>query len=425
MHLGDVVSSLDVEYFDPPYGEFTIARILKATEGRKTPVFRGVGDGFTGVGNLVDTRAKLFAFLGVSSDEEAYTKLLSAVENPGRAELVSTWRDMYREVDSLRKLPMVRYYEKEATPYITSGVVIGVGPQGVMNASIHRFSPLGDRRAVVRLVPRHLYQIYKANLRDGRETPIALAWGVHPLVLLAAATSPPYGVFELDVAAKLMGGLKIMAMDNGAVAPFMASVVIEGHLTAELATEGPFVDIVGVYDRVRKQPVVKVERIYVLREEAYVHYLLPAGLEHIMLMGFEKEAKIWKLAKSAVPGVRKVRLTRGGFGWLVAVISLDKSVEGDAKNAILAAFAAHPSLKIAIAVDSDVDPDDPVAVEWAIATRLRADRGLFIIPYVRGSTLDPVALNEEGLTHKIGIDATRPLDADPALFERARIPEDF
>jgi len=72
-----------------------------------------------------------------------------------------------------------------------------------------------------------------------------------------------------------------------------------------------------------------------------------------------------------------------------------------------------------------VDPDDPVAVEWAIATRLRADRGLFVIPYVRGSTLDPVALNEEGLTHKIGIDATRPLDADPALFERARIPEDF
>jgi UbiD family decarboxylase len=118
-----------------------------------------------------------------------------------------------------------------------------------------------------------------------------------------------------------------------------------------------------------------------------------------------------------------VRLTKGGFGWLVAVISLDKSVEGDAKNALLAAFAAHPSLKIAIAVDSDVDPDNPVEVEWAVATRLRADRGLVIIPYARGSTLDPVALNEEGLTHKVGIDATRPLDVDPALFERARIPE--
>jgi len=239
MYLKDVVSSFDVEYFDPPYGEFTIARILKATEGRKTPVFRDVGDGFTGAGNLVDTREKLFTLLGVSNDEEAYIKLLSAVENPGRVELVSTWRDMYREVDSLRKLPMVRYYEKEPTPYITSGVVTGVGPHGVMNASIHRFSPLGDKRAVVRLVPRHLYRIYKDNLRDGRETPIALAWGVHPLVLLAAATSPPYGVFEFDIAAKLMGGLKVMALDNGAVAPFMASVVIEGYITAELATEGP------------------------------------------------------------------------------------------------------------------------------------------------------------------------------------------
>ncbi|MGB9703994.1 MAG: UbiD family decarboxylase [Pyrobaculum sp.] len=424
MRLSDLVNNLPgSQIYNPPYGEFTIARILRETEGRSTPVFREVKPGYVGVGNIVDTRLKLYRYLGVGRDEEAYQKLLAAVESPASVERVSTWRDLYRTVDSLYELPMVRYYEKEARPYITSGVVVGLGLDGVYNASIHRFSPVGGRKAVVRLVPRHLHHIYKTSVARGREVPVAVAWGVHPLVLLAAATSPPYGVFELGVAARLLGGLKVMELDNGAVAPFLSSVVIEGFLTSEQAEEGPFVDIVGVYDRVRLQPVVRVERIYVLREEAYVHYLLPAGSEHMLLMGFEREAKIWRAVKSVAPMVRKVRLTKGGFGWLVAVISLDKSVEGDAKNALLAAFAAHPSLKIAIAVDSDVDPDNPVEVEWAVATRLRADRGLFVIPYVRGSTLDPVALNEEGLTHKVGIDATRPLDVDPVLFERARIPE--
>jgi len=45
-----------------------------------------------------------------------------------------------------------------------------------------------------------------------------------------------------------------------------------------------------------------------------------------------------------------------------------------------------------------------------------------VIPYARGSTLDPMALNDEGLTYKVGVDATRPLDRDPRMFEKARIP---
>jgi len=424
MALAALVNSLEnARYYDPPYGEFSIARALRESEGRWTPVFRRVRERFTGVGNLLDARKKLYLYLGASSDEDAYTKLLSAMESPMKLEAVASWRDLYRELESLAELPMVRYYEREARPYITASVVVGRGPGNLMNASIHRVSPVGARRAVVRLVPRHLYYIHEMNMRAGGETPVAIAWGTHPLVLVAAASSPPLGVFELEVAARLAGGLKVIELDNGAVAPFMASIIIEGFITRDLAEEGPFVDVLGTYDRVRAQPTIRVEKIYVLREDAYVHYLLPAGAEHALLMGFDREARIWRAVKSVAPGVRKVRLTRGGAGWLTAVISLEKSSEGDAKNALLAAFAAHPSLKIAIAVDGDIDPDDPVAVEWAVSTRLRADRGIFVIPYARGSSLDPSALNEEGLTHKVGIDATRPLDADSLLFERAKIPE--
>ncbi|MFP3192189.1 MAG: UbiD family decarboxylase [Thermoproteus sp.] len=423
MSLSRYVEGLeDLRIYDPPYEGFRIARALKETEGSATPYFREVGPGVDGVGNLIDRRSKLLRILGARNDEEAYRALLSAEDAPGRLDVVGAWADDYKTVDTLRKLPLVKYYEKEAAPYITSAIITAKAPDGAYNASIHRFTPIDDDKAVVRLVPRHLYTIYRRWLDAGRDTPVAVAWGVHPAVLLAAASSPPYGVFELAVAARLLEGLKAVELDNGTYAPYLSTVIMEGYITGQLADEGPYVDVVGTYDVVRKQPVVKIERIYMLRSSAVVHYLLPAGLEHQLLMGFEREAKIWRAVSSVVPKVVKVRLTQGGFGWMHAVISIRKNVEGDAKNAALAAFAAHPSLKHVVVVDDDIDPDDPRDVEWALATRFRADRGLFVIPYARGSTLDPMALNDEGLTYKVGVDATRPLDRDPRMFEKARIP---
>ncbi|MCD6488627.1 MAG: UbiD family decarboxylase, partial [Desulfurococcales archaeon] len=64
--------------------------------------------------------------------------------------------------------------------------------------------------------------------------------------------------------------------------------------------------------------------------------------------------------------------------------------------------------------------DDPYEVEWAIATRFQADRDLVIIPSARGSTLDPSSQN--GITTKIGIDATKPLNKPEILFRRVDIP---
>jgi 2,5-furandicarboxylate decarboxylase 1 len=106
------------------------------------------------------------------------------------------------------------------------------------------------------------------------------------------------------------------------------------------------------------------------------------------------------------------------------VISIEKQVEGDGKNALLAAFAAHPSLKHAVVVDSDIDVFDVSDVEWAVATRFQGSEDLVVIENVRGSTLDPSADQEKVLTSKVGFDATRPFSKPKEKFERARIPID-
>jgi len=117
-----------------------------------------------------------------------------------------------------------------------------------------------------------------------------------------------------------------------------------------------------------------------------------------------------------------VNLTAGGSGWLHAVISVQKQTEGDGKNVLMAAFGAHPSLKHAVVVDSDIDVTNSVEVEWAIATRFQADRGLVMIPNARGSTLDPSGDQEGGLTTKVGVDATHTLFKPEEKFAKARIP---
>jgi len=85
-----------------------------------------------------------------------------------------------------------------------------------------------------------------------------------------------------------------------------------------------------------------------------------------------------------VTTAKNVVLTTGGCGYFHAVVQVRKSTQGDAKNAILAALSAHTSLKHVVVVDEDIDPADPAEVEYAIATRVRGDRDIVVIPGAAG-----------------------------------------
>ena len=90
------------------------------------------------------------------------------------------------------------------------------------------------------------------------------------------------------------------------------------------------------------------------------------------------------------------------------MVQVKKMTNGDGKNVIMAAFAAHTSLKHVVVVDEDINIYDPNDVEFAIATRIRADQDVMIISGVRGSSLDPCR-SGDGRTVKMGIDATMQL----------------
>ncbi|GAB6948248.1 UbiD family decarboxylase [Vulcanisaeta sp. JCM 16161] len=431
-YLNDLRSEDALKFIDEELSiNYEIPYVISRLDKGPTLEFTNVREfkGVHVVGNVVNTRDKVYRALNVRSDVEFYKRLLWAEDaassyRPGETNNVVY--DPLPNVD-LSKLPIPRYFELEPGPCLTSAVVVGMDVKdGILNASIHRLTPIGPDKFVIRLVPRHLYRIYMRNKEIGRDTPISISWGLHPAILVAAASSPPFGVFELNMANALLdGSLKVKVLDNGVPAPAYAEVVMEGYISAkETAREGPCMDVLGTYDEVREQPIVRITRIYVRRDDPLIAQALVAGYsEHKLLMGIEKEAKIWQFVSNVVPEVKAVRLTDGGCGWLHAVVAIRKQSDGDPKNAIMAAFAAHPSLKHVVVVDDDINVDDPSEVEWAIATRFRADEDLVIINYARGSTLDPVAIDPvQGITTKVGIDATRPLNYDMSRFRKGVIP---
>ena len=408
----------DVRIVDEPVDpDLGITPYLKEDQAR--PVIFENAAGSRLAGNLWSTRDRIAAAL--NTDREGLVhRIAEAITSPVEPEMVDDPEVLSHSTDDvdLTSLPVPKFYSGDGGPYITGGVVVGEW-EGARNVSFHRLMITGERTAVARLVPRHLYAMHTAALAEGMDLPIAVVIGACPPVLIAAASSIGYGEDELRLAA----GLRQLACNepisvtrlpgSGLTVPAVAEYILEGRLTSATAPEGPFVDITGTVDGVREQPVVEIDRVYHMPEPIF-HAILPGGYEHYMMMGLPKEPLIHRSVGAVVPSVRAVRLTEGGCCWLHAVVSIRQQKEGDARNAMLAAFAGHASLKKVIVVDEDVDPFDDHAVEWALATRFQADKDILVVEGARGSSLDPSA---EGTTAKLGLDATISPEKDRSRFE--------
>lgn len=404
-------------HIDPDKGDAT-AKLLE--DQNATYVFEDLNGG-RAAGNIFSTREKIAKALNIPK-EDIVTHLLDAVNSPKGCETVDNpaFKECTVPTD-LMKLPIPKYFPGDGGRYVTSGVIV-TDYGGKKNVSFHRMMIMDDRHIAVRLVPRHLFTIFNMAKEKGEELNVSICIGAQAEVLLAAATSMDFGADELEVASAMCikghgSPLKVGKCDNGILVPADTDYVLEGRITLKETKEGPFVDITGTYDFERQQPVIEIDKIWTCKDPVF-HLLLPGGYEHFMLMGLPREPMILKTVRQAVPRVKNVRLTEGGCCWLNGVVSIKKNKEGDGVNAILAAFTGHPSMKSVIIVDDDVDIFNDREVEWAVATRMQADR-IIKIPGAAGSSLDPSSHGKT--TWKVGYDATIPMDADRSLFEKIKL----
>lgn len=407
-----------VNIWKPVSCRFQIPAILKKLEPRPV-LFHNIVEHseFRLVGNICADRNIVSRSLNTSANS-LRDKIIDAIENPGEINTIENppCQEIVIDEPDLRRLPFIWTGLNDKAPYISASIIIAYDREYGYNASFHRLMFLDKERVAARIVPRHLYKYIERGVRD-----VAITIGNHPAFMLASAITTEIGRSELQIASKLAPIKYAKTLTNNLLVPADSEVVLEGRITDEFVDEGPFIDILGTYDAVRKERIIEITCI-TMRRNPIFQYILPSGLEHKNLMGYPREVAIFKEV-SKICECLDVRLTPGGASWLNAVIKIKKKNEDDPRKAIEAAFKAHESLKYVIVVDEDVDIDNPLEVEWAIATRTQLDKDLIVKLGEKGSSLDPSADQITRETCKAGLDATIPLNRDRSKFMKAKIPD--
>ena len=364
------------------------------------------------VGNVLNSIERIAAALG-TTPLGLQRQIIAAIDRPLPPRLVATGpcQEVSIADPDLSALPIPTFFERETGPYITAGaIVVRDSGTGHRNLSFARLKPLGGNRALIGIAPNHhLAVMARAAAARGELLEIAVTIGNHPAVLIAAALYLRLGDDELEVAGALLGeGIEVVRCGGGADlhVPAQCEIVLEGTLDpADLVEEGTVSEFHGLYEQYGPGQAVTFHRL-TRRRDAIFQAIQPGfHPEHVLIGGVAIAAGLARHAQATVPSLHEVAVGMGGAGRLHAVVSLKDKRPGDARKAMFAIWGAVNLVKQITVVDDDIDCRDPLQVEWAVATRMKADRDLVVVPCVRADRSEP--LEQDGLIAKLGIDATQ------------------
>jgi 2,5-furandicarboxylate decarboxylase 1 len=407
-----------------------LAAVGKKLEPRYGALFEHVkGSEFPVVTGLTTTREAMARSMGMTYPElrERFSDALNhltpcRVLHRDREGYAVKERILTGDQVDLGILPACVHHEKDSARYLTAALCITRDPEtGIRNVSIHRHEIKDRNHLGALLLPRHTNQIFSKMEAKGKPLEIALAIGVHPALLLASQATTRLGVDEFEIAGTLLGEpVEMVPCETvNLEVPVESEIVIEGRILPNVREEeGPFGEYPRTYGPRAPRHVIEVSAITCRKNPIY-HTIIPATMEHLLLGGISREATMMQLIRQATPNVTDVHITPAGGCRYHVVIQLDQKYQGEAKNAMFAAFTSSTEVKHVVVVNPDIDPFDPQDVEWAIANRVQAGRDVFIVRDAMGNKLDPSS--NGGVSDKMGIDATIPMDQDPARFRKIRI----
>jgi UbiD family decarboxylase len=390
--------------------EYEVSTLMRMMDGRALLFEHVKGHTMPVVANVCSTREMIAIGMGIRKEDITRT-ITRAIDNPSKP-VIGKADDFEEREPDLKKIPILRYYQQDGGPYVASAIVVADLRDIGTNVSYHRMMVIDNDKVALRILPRHFDEFIKRGVNR-----FAICIGAPVQVLVAGAVSAELGKSELEIANSIepyelveLGGFRVPKSE----------IVMIASFTGEMHDEGPFVDLTGTRDIVRKQRVARIERIF-MRKNAVFHALLPGGLEHKELMGMPKEPTVFREVNK-VCECRDVYITPGGCSWLHGVVSIKKKSADDGLKAIDAAFQGHKSMKHVFIVDEDIDIHNPAEVEWAMATRFQGDRGLVVKRKEIGSSLDPSADPETRETTKVGFDLTKPLGRPEEDFKKVGLP---
>jgi 2,5-furandicarboxylate decarboxylase 1 len=377
------------------------------------------------VSGLLQSRNRLALSMGVAY-ENIEAKLRSAMDHPIKPKRISRApvKDVVltkNKVD-LYRLPVPVFSIMDGGPMITAGIVIAEDPEFGLNAGIYRMMLKEKNITGIDIVtPNNLRRFAERALQKKKPLPISISIGTHPAELVASTFKANLGVNELTFAGGLRGQGLPLADGETVPVPCLADaeMVLEGEILPEgwVHTEGPFCEFNRLMGGMHMNPRVRIKAIMHRKEPIY--YALHMPWENIWMSAPIYEAAARRVLNEAGVQAMAINVTPGGCCHWHVVVAIKKQ-PGDGKNAMMALLSIADIKHVTI-VDDDIDVFDPTDVEWAVATRVQADRDVLIVSNARAKPLDPSLPLTSGripTTAKMGIDATIPEDVPRSRYNR-------
>ena len=423
-YLADLTRSDELIEIAKPTDARDIAALVAQAE--KALLFKNVRSySIPVVSGLLQSRNRLAIGMGVPYGK-IEEKLRNAMDHPIKPERVKSApvKDVIltRNEVNVFDLPVPIFSIMDGGPMITGGVVIAEDPEHGMNAGMYRLM-LKERNVtgIDIVTPNNLRRFTERAVAKKQPLPISISIGTHPYECVASTFKANLGVNELTFAGGLRGEPLQLADGETIPVPCIADaeIVLEGEILPDgwVYPEGPFCEFNRLMGGIHKNPHVRIKAIMHRKEPIY--YALHMPWENIWMSAPIYEAAAWRVLHEAGVQATAVNVTPGGCcHWhIVAAI---KKVPGDGKNAIMALLSIADIKHVTI-VDDDIDVFDPTDVEWAIATRVQADKDVLIVSNARSKPLDPSLAPTPGripTTAKMGIDATIPDDVPRSRYNR-------
>ncbi|MBI4527679.1 MAG: UbiD family decarboxylase [Deltaproteobacteria bacterium] len=408
----------EVEIHEEPVPLADLSRIIEETP--KATLFRKAGpEQVEVVAAVCGSRSRVAAALGVEY-RQAPHEYMRRMANPQPVIEVPSKEAPAHEIvlagedADLTKLAFHVQHEFDGGTYISSGIDYTVDPEtGRTNVGCRRLMLRGRHEMRSNLTNNSdLKKIYLKCLERGQRLNVSFVIGSHPIDFLAAGLRLPADEFALVATLRGEPLSMVRGVTNNVPVPADAEIVIEGYFDelGHRELEGPYGEGYGYYGPMHIDPVFHVTAI-TRRKDALFQSLLHSGqnlsrADSPNIAALNAEVAAWKALRAA--GIEPAVIcapTSTGRQQHVRVAIKQKNPD-DARRVISALFAV-PRFKHVFVVNEDIDVFSDEQVEWAMATRFRADKDIVIETGFPPHYMDPIIAGDDVMT-KVGFDLTVP-----------------
>jgi 4-hydroxy-3-polyprenylbenzoate decarboxylase len=345
-------------------------------------------------------------YFGWKDGKDRTRKLAHALTHPIPAEIVAQDKAPVQEEVITDNLEVNKWIMAIRHTVLESEITIGSGNSVVIGDVFHGGSHIGYNRMNFRwgnvgtfqpAPGSHMWQIMTEHYKDPKPVPFTMAFGVPVAATLLAGGGFDYAVLprggdEIGAAGAVQGFpmryVKCRTIDAYTLAD--AEYVLEGEFypqdkryeTAESEkadVQGRFhfhPEWAGYMGKAYRAPTFHVKAI-TMRKRASKPAIFPLGVHMLDCHNIDttvRESAIYELCERLQPGiVQDVNIPYPMTDWGGCILQLKKRnkwEDGWARNFLVAAMSCSQGMRLAIAVDSDIDIYNMDEIIWCLTTRV-------------------------------------------------------